>query len=282
MPTFDDDERSTSASQPIDLYQIVTPTATYLLTSSPTDVTFGGGQVYTAITMSRGALQVARDLTGREFAVYLPITHEIVQRYAASGVPEHEVMITLFRYQQRSGIAIQQWRGPATTLTIEGSNPHVAVLRVPSIADEALKVRLPMIGAQNLCNHRLGDRQCTVNVDALKIFQIIASISSDGLTLTTAATSGLEAYHLFGDVVHNATSQRRMCVRQDGPAVLQLSAPLVGAVVGDDVTVFPGCAHDVDTCFNKFGNVVNYGGHPSLNSTINPWAPNGYGVVSQT
>jgi hypothetical protein len=35
-------------------------------------------------------------------------------------------------------------------------------------------------------------------------------------------------------------------------------------------------------CRDKFFNVVNFGGHPELNSVINPWAPSGFGVIVQS
>ena len=38
------------------------------------------------------------------------------------------------------------------------------------------------------------------------------------------------------------------------------------SVVGQDVDVFAGCDHTVDTCDQKFDNVINYGGWPYVPS----------------
>ena len=273
--TFDENERSASQNRPIDLYLIVTPTVTYRLTSHVVDVSYGGS-TYTALTMSRGNLQVAPDLTGRELTIYLPTTHALVQRYLATGVPEHEVLVTKLRLQEKSGQAIQQWSGFGCGMSVDG---HIAMLRVPSITDDAMKIRLPVIAAQRLCNHVLYDVLCTVDrISATGSDKVITAISGNTVT-TNSLASG--SHYVYGDIVHVTTQQRRMVVAQSG-SVLTLNVPFVGAVLGDFVSISPGCDHSITTCRDKFSNVINYGGCPDLNATINPWAPKGIGVIQQT
>lgn len=276
MSTFDDDERSVSSNRPIDLYTLTSPTATYRLTSHVVDVQYGGF-TFTALTMSRGNLQIGQNLTGREFVVYLPITHPIVQRFAASGIPERELLVKLQRLQERSGQAQQQWLGFAQGMSIDG---HVALLRVPSITDDALKVKLPTVRAQRLCNHVLYDRQCQVDRNAFKVDTTISSMS--GITLVLADIGGHPDHWAdpAGELVHTATGERRSVLRQIG-TTLTLNVPFVGAVPGELVTVFAACSHSLQTCKAKFGNVINFGGLPHMNTAINPWAAKGLGIIVQ-
>jgi uncharacterized phage protein (TIGR02218 family) len=292
--TFDDDERSTSGSRPIDLYIITTPTQIYRLTSNQTDVVFGiggiatanntdvtgglgVGVVYTALTMARGPQMVAQDLTAREISIFLPITHPIVQRYASTGVPEREVTVAIYRFQTKSSTAFQSWSGVAQSLTISG---RVAEIKVPAVTDDALKVKLPVIAAQRLCNHVLYDRQCTISRTNLTITQVIIGISG---SVVTTILDGAATRYVFGDVEHVASGELRMILSQTVNSVT-LNAPFSSAVVGDQVRIAAGCDHTIKTCRDKFLNVVNFGGMPHMNldGAFNPWAPGGLGLIVQT
>jgi hypothetical protein len=281
--SYDDDERSTRQNRPIDLYTLVTPTAIYRVTSHIVDVDFGGN-TFTALTMSRGPQQVAQDLTGRELIVYLPITHPLVRRFAATGIPERQVLVTLHRLQEVSGIAVQAWQGFGTGMQVDG---HVAKLRVPSVTDDAMRIKLPVAGAQRLCNHRLFDARCAPNpgVDgpAAASFQVGCNVVSQiGTTLIVSTLNGRpDGWASLGDVVHVATGERRYILRQAG-TTLTLHSPFVGASPGDALDIFAGCDHSVATCRDKFANVTNFGGHPEMTTSINPWLPKGLGVIEQT
>jgi hypothetical protein len=283
VSSFDDNERSVSQNRPIDLYTIVTPTAIYRVTSHPTDVAFGGA-TFTALTMSRGPQQVAQDLTGRELIVYLPITHPMVQRFAGTGIPEREVLVTLQRLQAVSGIAVQAWQGFGTGMQVDG---HVAKLRVPSLTDDAMKIKLPVVAAQRLCNHRLFDARCAPNPPgdgpAAATFEVpCILVSQTGTTLVVNTIDGRpDGWATLGDVVHLPTGERRYILKQVG-TTLTLNSPFVGALGGHALEVFAGCDHSIATCRDKFTNVTNFGGHPEMTNSINPWLPRGIGVIVQT
>lgn len=276
--SFDDDERSTSQNRPVDLYTITTPTITYRVTSHPVSVLFGGN-TYTALTMSRGNLQVSQDLTGREIVLYLPIDHPLVQRFAATGIPEHDVTVTLLRLQSVSGQAFQQWSGFVQGLAIDG---HTALFRVPSLTDDAMKVRLPVVAAQRLCNHVLYDSGCTLDRAGFAIQPPTVFITGQsGSTVTVSSVAGSVDHRFqYGEAVHS-TQQRRMILEQIG-TVLTVNMPFVGVNNGDGLVLYSGCDHRILTCRDKFGNVVNFGGHADMLTSINPWASKGIGVIQQT
>jgi len=284
--SFDDDERSVSQSRPIDLYTITTPTATYRLTSHPVDVAYAGN-VYTATTMSRGDQQVQQDTTGRELVVYLPVAHPVVQQFAATGVPPHGVKVTLLRLQTVSMQAQQSWSGFATGLNIRG---HMAMFRVPSVTDDALKVTLPVVRAQKRCNHVLFDKQCSpspgIDGPTELSYTIIAKLVSQTVTpgaVTVVVDSVIgnpDGWFTFGGASHLATVQLRSVLGHVGTTLI-LNEKFVGAQPGDLIGLVAGCAHDVDTCESKFVNVQNFGGMPHLNNTVQPYTPGSLGVITQ-
>lgn len=277
--TFDDDERSVSQNRPIDLYTINTPTAVYRVTSHPTDVTYAGA-TYTATTMSRSDLYVTQQ-TGREMVVYLPISHPLVQRFAATGIPEHSVTVTIVRMQAVSGQVIQQVSGFATALSVDG---HVAMIRVPSVIDDAMKVRLPMVRAQRLCNHVLRDPQCSVDRFDTR-FDVqppaLYIVSQSGNVINVSTMDGHpDGWAQFGEAWHFTSGQYRMIVDQVGTTIT-LNVPFTNVANGDQLVIFAGCDHTVTTCRDKFDNVVNFGGMPNINPAIDHWADKGLGLIEQ-
>ena len=151
----------------------------------------------------------------------------------------------------------------------------MANLRVPSLTDDAMKIRLPVISAQKHCNHVLYDALCTVNRVSASGTGTITAIAGNTITTTYTGTA-----MTFGDIEHVASGERRMVVAQTG-SVLTLNAPLVEAVVGDSLALAPGCDHTITMCRDAYNNVINFGGHPDMNAAINPWVPNGLGVTQQ-
>jgi hypothetical protein len=84
----------------------------------------------------------------------------------------------------------------------------------------------------------------------------------------------------LGDVVHLSTGERRYILAQ-ADTTLTLASPFVDDHPGDALAVFAGCSHAVSICRDKFANATNFGGHPEMTTSINPWLPKGLGVVVQ-
>lgn len=295
--SFDDDERSPSGSRPIDLYRVTTPTASYLHTSHPVDVPYGG-DVYTALTMDRGTNQLADDAGVDELTITLPISHPLVRGYASSGIPELVVAVTVLRLQAVSGAARQIFKGFAQSMS---ADLHTATLRIPAATADALKIQLPVVGATRTCNHRLFDDRCAPNPGGqlpllgpsgsggpapalFTIVDTIASISLDGLTITMApgTPGGLNTkpggWAAFGRIILASGDQRRI-LTQPGTTIT-LAVPFPGLIAGASVTIEAGCLHNITACINKFNNQQNFGGHP-LMSSFNAWAQNGLGIIQQ-
>jgi len=283
--SYDDNERSVSQNRPVDLYTIVTPTVTYRLTSHPVNVPFGGNTFIATPAMSRGDHQVTQDPTGRELVIYLPVSHPLVQRYAASGLPEHGILVTVQRLQTVSGVAMQYRSGYLGAMTVNG---RVAQFRLPELTDDAFKIQLPIIAAQPTCNHILYDAGCAPapGTDGPSssdpAFLVTTTMGSLVGTLLTVASVGGKPndWFTYGDAVHVASSQRRMMLAQTGTAITLMS-PFVGASPGDSIQLYAGCDHSIITCVTKFSNRVNFGGHSQMSSNIDYWNPNGLGVITQ-
>lgn len=282
MSTYADDETSVSQSRPRDLFVIATPTETYRHTSHVVDIVYGD-DTYTALTIDRGPQQITQEASGHELIVSLPITHPLVQRYFASGIPPHGVVVTYYRLQEVSGMAVQQCSGFAQSMSVNG---NIADVRVPSVIDDAFRIMLPVVRAQKLCNHVLFDPRCSPNpgidgpLQAAFSFTAIITAQS-GRTLTISTMSGHpDLWAKFGRVVHTQSAQMRTIVNQIGN-LLTLTDPFVGAADGSGIVVIAGCGHTLQICKGTFNNVTNFGGHPHLNSAVDPYSRGTLGVIIQ-
>jgi uncharacterized protein len=289
--TFDTDERSTSGNRPTDLYTIVTTTKTYRLTTNLTDISLGGN-TFTALTVSRGNNALQPDSGQNELIIYLPISHPLVQSYTATGIPEQNVQVTVQRLQSVSGQAQQVWTGFAQSLSVDG---RTAMLRVPSVTADAFKTQLPVIGAHVLCNHRLFDVGCAPNPggeyptgagsgtggplqSAFQVATTISSVSADGLTITLSSVGGQpDLWAQFGRLILSTGESRRIIVQIGN--VITLTVPFPALTT--NVTLEAGCPHNIQACQSKFNNFMNYGGHPYITAVVDPWHPNGLGIIQQ-
>ncbi len=274
--TYDTDQRSTSGSRPIELYTIQAPSGTYHTTSHNVNVEFGG-ITFDATTMEREEQHVAQDMAGKETRFALPITHPIVQRFAAFGIPEREVLVTITRLQEVSGETELQWSGVVNGMSIDGK---LAYFRSPSVTDDAMRVTLPVLRAQRSCNHVLFDPQCKISRNDIRFHVDTNIVSVDGTSIVVVSIGDKAADFAAptGEFFHLATGERRQVLAQSG-TLFNINAPFIGMAVGDFVQIFADCAHTIVDCRDKFDNVINFGGFPRMNAVINPWTFAGLGIV---
>ncbi len=310
MPTFDSAARSQALGRPIVLYTITTLGSVFRHTTHAADVVFGGN-TFTALTIAHDDEQITQDPSGDELVIHLPITHPMVQRFAATGIPEQSVQVVVQEMQSTASSAAQSWSGPGQSLTING---NLAALRVPTATNDALKIQLPVIAAQRTCNHVLFDVGCAPNpggdlpfgatgigkggpvASDFRVTTTVFGVSANGLTLTiTTDASELAAGFLqFGKATASsgaafqptsfAGEDQTRWILSHVDNELTINVPFVASA--DEMTACvllleAGCDHLMPTCDAKFNNRPNFGGHSQMDPTINPWVPNGLGVIQQ-
>lgn len=271
---FDTYELSREDSTPVELYTFVTPLITYRLTTYHKNISFGGN-TFVATTGSRSNIAIV-DLHDDSFdaTVELPASHALVQYYA-NGIAPREVSCMIQRYQPSSGIALQIWAGYVTALSFKG---RMGSFRIPSGTADALTLDVPSVVAQRLCNHILFDGRCQKLRTDFDFATTVAAISSDGRTITTAGnvpvdvdgggTAGIVPWALHGELMHDASTERRTITQQIARNQFVLQCEFggggLGIGIGNPVTIYAGCNHTRPQCKAKYSNVINFGGHPDL------------------
>lgn len=258
--TWYDDERSVQDSRPRELYVFATPTATTRIASFPVDVVYSGN-TYTSVPTSRSSLQsLDCSKEQNDFTVELPATHPLPQSYA-SYVPPRELMCTVLRYQAVSGVALAIGSGYVTALAFK---ERMASFRIPGASD-AFAVQIPSASCTRICNHVLYDARCGLSRATYELAVTISTIASDRKSITVSTVGAApNNYYQFGELVHAASSERRMITSQVGTTISFSYRLPLSIVVGNALSLFPGCDHSVRTCRDKFANVNAFGGFPLL------------------
>jgi uncharacterized phage protein (TIGR02218 family) len=275
--TYDAHEKSVQSAAPKELYTFTAPTFTYRFTSHDQDLNVNG-VTFTSLAISRG--NVAKSPMGqtREMIVSMPRNHELVSRLRNNGITPRGVEVKIERYHHAIGGIIttrEVWRGDVASIESEDA---VTRIRVPSQLDDRLNVHLPVVRAQRTCNHMLYDRGCQVARASFKVNTTILTVN--GTTLTVASMGGqADGWSKYGDIIRAEDGESRSVLSHVGTTLI-IDVPFGTMNAGDVVDVSAGCDRLLDTCFVKFNNIPNFGGHPEM-PQYNPSAPTGYGVIVQ-
>jgi uncharacterized phage protein (TIGR02218 family) len=137
---------------------------------------------------------------------------------------------------------------------------------------QSLFTRLKQPGLRRLygksCPHLLyaqGPGQCNVVAETFRVPVTITAVS--GITVTSADFDTFPDGYFVGGKLSIETSpgifEQRGIQLHVGPTVTMTHA-LSNFVPGLTVDAYPGCDKTIETCHNKFNNVLNFGGTPYI------------------
>jgi uncharacterized phage protein (TIGR02218 family) len=139
-----------------------------------------------------------------------------------------------------------------------------------------LEKPIPNVRYQAACNWKVYDDQCTLNRENYCYYGIVASIGEDATQITVTGINDTEGDFLkYGwlELGPDWVTKRMISASSGGSVTMRY--PIAGLQVGDGIRAYAGCDGDIETCHNKFGNVLNFGGHCSI-PTDNPSAWSNY------
>jgi uncharacterized phage protein (TIGR02218 family) len=124
----------------------------------------------------------------------------------------------------------------------------------------------------NTCRASLGDARCKVDMSALKAAFTVDTASGGSvvtLELDQAAGAWALGYVKWLTGVNAGTTSRVQSSDGGTKSLFLLSAPLNDIQPGDTGEVYPGCDKVITTCRDKFSNVLNFRGEPTVPDGIN-------------
>lgn len=266
-------------SRPAELYRFDFGTDTYRFTSAEGNITFQSA-TWTAIPIKRSTPTLnPRERRSTKLQIEAPASRLPFSQFVGiQPALRLECQILRIQLDERAvGNQSPAWPSPVppaapftTFLLFEGYVSSIAFKNQIAMMElnpfnEQFTREIPRLKYQGLCNHILYDNNCTVDPTSFQQSGLVA-----GQVGNTYTINGFSGNAFTGGYIRNfAEDDFRTVLSQSGDQFTVL-LPFSQSIVGSNVTVFQGCDHSVQTCRDKFSNVVNYGGFPLIPS-VNPF-----------
>ena len=245
-----------SQKEAYEIYDIWQGSTYWRYTSSDQDQTYGGNS-YEAVPIERGSVTYDSNLEVSSLDVTFarsqnPVTEFVVQnpvtvlwiKVTRVFVDEDEVDIVFI--------------GQIKNVSFKGLTAKANCVGFESY----LKQPIPIYRYQQLCNWEVFDSKCSKDDTAFKTTTNLTEVSNDGLTLTSPDFASVDSnYYTSGKIIFG--DDARMITYHVG-SIIKVRFRIMYLVPGSEVTVYAGCDRNIETCRDKFDNVINFGGHPHI------------------
>lgn len=258
MSTYAELELSAHGGRPVELFRFVHGSTVWTYSSGP-EVAYGG-ETYAAYPIGRDDMQQTKELHKSPLTVLVPRVSELSLLYLA-GFPEHVVTLTVFRQHVGATGTIVYWKG--RVISCDLPDPATAQLSCESVFTS---LKRPGLRAryQRMCRHALYSSQCGVDKADYDVAGTVATVNAAKTVLTVTAADALDDGWFRGGMVQTPTGGFLSITGHTGSSIT-LANPC-NLSTDDAVTLYPGCAHNRDTCKIKFDNILNFGGWPWIPS----------------
>lgn len=256
--TYDAQELSIEAGQPVELYEFSIGGEAFNLTSAEDDLTIASVD-YTPVELARSSINLSPEQRAELLQISMPADHAFPRKFVNSA-PGFKATLTIKRFHRTDGAlqTIVLFKGVVRSVgfSLNGVRAEIAVLPLTA----AMSRTVPRFLYSNLCNHILYDARCKVVENAFRFVGSVSVISGNDYTIPGVGAS-VAAPTAGGFIKAGGGIDYRLVLSQTGDVLtllLPFDLPIVQ--VGTVVEVFAGCKHDIATCKTQFNNVVNYGG----------------------
>ncbi len=250
-------ETSAQSARPVELYEFLSGATPYRYTSADGDISYGGN-TYTAVPISRGAVEATSETARLALEITCARDLPVLALFALMP-PDQVVAVTLRRLHAGDGEAITMWMGRVLNVTLNNASAEIHCESVYTSLKRVGLRRLYQIG----CPHVVYGPGCGLDRAAFKVVRTVSVVTAATVTVNTLA--GYADGHFAGGYLEweSATGIfERRAIRGQSGAVLTLSFLLPGLAAGASANLYPGCDHTLATCAAKFANRLNYGGMP--------------------
>lgn len=266
--TYASQETSVEGGKPVDLYTFQIALQTYRFTSAEDDQVVGGN-TFRAVPISRGKIGQGPETRRAALEVQLPSDDAFASRFVTS-VPSARGTLTLQQLHRGDGEVVTLFVGVVKSVGFSEDGRLAKVAVDPPIVGIAHQI--PLWTFRGQCNNVLGDGAgggtglCTADLEHPD-FKHVGTVSVDsGLSVTVPGAAAFGDGWFDGGKIESFDGlDARMILFQVGD-VLTLHVPFPFSLLGAQVVLRAGCAHDLTDCgVAKFTNggthdIGEYGG----------------------
>lgn len=261
-----------------------TDSVVYYFTDSVRDIVYNGHTYKANPSFTSSAV-----LTSKTFANAQSMTMTVVMD--AAGISETDLRLRKFDSADSELVIIDYEHPEYGALGIfSGKFGRIKIsekLRAEiEVRPNSSSLNGRLIGADKYsqtCRASLGDSKCTIDLSTRKAAFTVAS-ASGGSIVAAAFTQASGAWTLgFIKWLTGANAGTTQIVQSNDQAstsVFLASTPPLTVSPGDTGEIYPGCDKLIKTCRDKFNNVLNFRGEPTVpDNAYTPPSYNGPPVV---
>jgi uncharacterized phage protein (TIGR02218 family) len=256
MPSQDYiDKEEASERRPVEIYHIWSGSTHYYNTSSDAEVDYDS-QIWLSASLQRETIEFSNDLSASEVNVTFDKANPAISKYVAQA-PVTLAWIKIMKlFRDQSPIETQLvFLGQILAVSVKGPQAQATckgieyLLQNPALKD----------WYQPECNHTVFSAGCGLDANTYKISPTITLDATE--TILTAAAFGAEAdgYWTMGKVTFG--DDVRYITAHSGNSITLMNK-FADLETSDTVEVTPGCDGSVDTCKDKYDNLINFLGFP--------------------
>lgn len=267
--TFGANETSIQDGTPASLFLIqYGDGVTYTYTDSDVPITFDG-RTYVPTAIGREKIEASGGVDRKTLEIEITPNAPLV-RFFLERPPQNGVSIIIYQ-----GHALD---GDVDFLAVfSGMLLSVRVgVRYATLVCEPVQTKLQRVGLrrhyQYQCPHALYGPKCKVNKVNFARTATISALGGNYLDLVAGWEGALakqqfaQGFATWVDSETGATQRRSILRIGAANDRLFVTGAIIGIEEGDQITVYPGCAHNQDDCRGVFNNINNYGGCPRIPS----------------
>jgi uncharacterized phage protein (TIGR02218 family) len=270
--TYATQEASIQDGAPYYLYQFNVDNAAadiYRFTDYPVTISYDGDD-YNPLAMTHTEIKRSEEVSKNSIKTTIPLGAEFADLFKG-WVPDFVVTVTVRRGHIGASDTLVNWKGRFAGSKFKKQTLELNCESVfTSLRRAGIKARY-----QRNCRHVLYDNQCTVDKNDFAVAGTVSDVS--GLILTISEASSKDDGWFIGGIIEFGDGSSRLITAHSTDQITINRANRYLVDQGDsgwgsnwgnfwggggdlDVTLYPGCDRTLQTCIDKFDNVVNQGG----------------------
>lgn len=262
-------EETQKKRQPTELYHLWREGGQdWRYTSADFSITYGGN-VFAPASVSRGSVRYDTEFEVSSLRCTFGYVEDPVLEYIAQN-PVDVVWIEVLKWyedvtpEEASVIFVGQIKNVA----FEGNKATLSCVGF----EHYLQQRIPKFRFQLGCNNDLFDDYCVISRTVWGVYTAVTAVDTDGVVLTSSTFATKEDGWFTRGFVR-WEGYYRMIVDHEG-ANITIRFNIPGFTAGESIQAWAGCDKQLNTCVEKFDNMLNFFGHPWI-PMDNPaqWTP---------
>ena len=252
--SYNEEIAKTQQQEYAELYEFIVGNVTTYYTSYNVDVVFQGN-TYLARPIKRSNFTFSERIRSTvKVNISAPVEDAIAKFIA--NTPAIPIRVKILRVFLTTDDNIILFDGEVVDVTI---SKNVGTIVVENNTE--LSQKIPKMIFQSRCNNSLFDSVCKVDRAEREVLAIVTVDNSDLVSSTFALYP--DNYFTMGHT--QKSDDIRLITNHVGDRItLQIPFPQSTLETGDQISAWPGCKKDAETCITKFNNFENFVGFPYI------------------